>query len=545
MQPVMRMARRKSQPRRLDRLNNPSMVLDDNSAFHTAETAGSHPPQGRMRTSPPGTSKGAAPANQIPRIRTRPVIIGCVKYHVWTEGCQMNVADSQRVSSALERLGYAASPVADEADVIVLNTCVVRQSAEDRAYGRLTSLRPLKERRPELVINLMGCLVGVRGGDRLRQAFPYVDVFSPPSDPGPLVQHLIGGAGRDLSDEEVVRRNAALDGDLILPLAERGQLVAAHVPVVYGCSHACTFCIIPFRRGVERSRPVGEIAAEVRALAAQGVREVTLLGQIVDRYGLEIADGPRLSDLLRTLNDIDGLERIRFLTSHPNWMSDELLETASALPKVCEHIEVPVQAGDDEVLARMKRGYTADDYRRLIDRIRRRIPGVSIATDIIVGFPGETEAQFQRTYELLEELRLDVAHLARYSSRPGTVAARKMKDDVPEDEKQRRFQALEQLQTSILEDLNRGYLGRSVEVLVEERHRGRWKGRTRTNRLVFFESEDDLRGRLVPVDIEWAGPWSLVGRVAAQGGKGESQPPRATEAGYFAPPQTTQPVLSS
>jgi tRNA-2-methylthio-N6-dimethylallyladenosine synthase len=434
-----------------------------------------------------------------------------VKYHVWTEGCQMNVADSQRVSSALERLGYHPSERADDADVIVLNTCVVRQSAEDRAYGRLTSLQPLKERRPDLVINLMGCLVGVKGDARLRQTFPFVDVFSPPSDPGPLVQHLTRAEGRGLTAAEVAERNAALDGDLVLPLAERGRLVSAHVPIVYGCSHACTFCIIPFRRGVERSRPVGEVAAEVRSLVAQGVREVTLLGQIVDRYGMDSPDGPRLSDLLRVLNDIDGLKRIRFLTSHPSWMSNELLRAVAELPKVCEHIEVPVQAGDDEVLARMKRGYTADDYRRLIERIRRIIPGASIATDIIVGFPGETEAAFQRTHDLMAELRLDVAHLARYSTRPGTVAARRMVDDIPAEEKDRRFRALEALQTSILEDLNRTYLARTVEVLVEGRHRSRWKGRTRTNRLVFFESEADLRGRTVPVRIDWSGPWSLVG----------------------------------
>jgi len=423
----------------------------------------------------------------------------------------MNVADSQRVASSLERLGYQPSDVAEEADVIVLNTCVVRQSAEDRAYGRLTSLRPLKDQRPDLVINLMGCLVGVKGDERLQRIFPYVDVFSPPSDPRPLIAHLVGAAGRDSAQADVAGRNAALDGDLILPLEERGRLVSAHVPIVYGCSHACTFCIIPYRRGVERSRPVGAIASEVRSLVRQGVREVTLLGQIVDRYGMEVADGPRLPDLLLALHDIEGLERIRFLTSHPSWMSNELLDCVASLPKVCEHIEVPVQAGDDEVLARMKRGYTSDDYRRLVDRIRRRVPGASIATDIIVGFPGETDTQFQRTYDLLAELRLDVAHLARYSPRAGTVSARRMTDDIPAEEKDRRFRALEGLQTSILDDLNRAYVGRTVEVLVEERHRTRWKGRTRTNRLVFFESDDDLRGRLAPVRVDWSGPWSLVG----------------------------------
>jgi tRNA-2-methylthio-N6-dimethylallyladenosine synthase len=425
----------------------------------------------------------------------------------------MNVADSQRVASSLEKLGYQATPQAEEADVIVLNTCVVRQSAEDKAYGRLSSLKPLKEANPELVINLMGCLVGVRGDEKLRETFPQVDVLSPPSDPGPLIEFLSKRNGKELALEEVQDRFAVMDEDLVLPVHEQGKLVSAFIPIVYGCSHACTFCIIPYRRGVERSRPVGEIVAEARSLVDQGVREITLLGQIVDRYGRDIEDGPTLSDLLTTLHDVQGLERIRFLTSHPNWMTDELLKTVAELPKVCEHIEVPVQAGDDQVLENMKRGYTADAYRRLIGRIREIIPNASIATDIIVGFPGETAEQFQRTYDLLEELRLDVAHLARYSPRPGTVSDRRMDDDVPADEKMRRFRALESLQEGILSEINTRYQDQVVEVLVEEKHKGRWKGRTRENRLVFFDHRDDQRGRLVPVRIDWTGPWSLQGTL--------------------------------
>jgi len=437
-----------------------------------------------------------------------------MKYHIWTAGCQMNVADSQRVASELEKLGYASTRRAEDADVIVLNTCVVRQSAEDRAYGRLSSLRPLKEGRPDLVINLMGCMVGVKGNSELEAAFPYVDVFSPPSDPIPLIQHLHRAQGRKLELRETQLRHEMMDGDLVLPLHERGKLVSAHVPIVYGCSHACSFCIIPFRRGVERSRPVGEIASEVRALADQGVREVTLLGQIVDRYGKDIPDGPNLAELLRVVHQVDGIERIRFLTSHPNWMTDELLDAVADLPKVCEHIEVPVQAGDDRILAEMKRGYTSDDYRRLISRIRERLPGVSIATDIIVGFPGETDAAFQNTFDLLDELRLDVAHLARYSPRPNTVSARRMEDDVPEDEKMRRFRALEDIQAGISEDIHHTYLDKTVEVLVETKYQGRWKGRTRTNKLVFFESPEPLRGRVMPVLIERAGAWSMNGQLA-------------------------------
>jgi tRNA-2-methylthio-N6-dimethylallyladenosine synthase len=451
-----------------------------------------------------------------------------MKYHIWTEGCQMNVADSQRVASALERLGLHPSRRADEADVIVLNTCVVRQSAEDKAYGRLYSLKPLKEQNPNLVINLMGCLVGVKGHERLKKRFPFVDVFSPPSDPGPLMAYLTQADSQRLEHEETHRRFALMDEDidpdlaLQLPTAEQGKLVSAHVPVVLGCSHACTFCIIPYRRGVEHSRPASTILAEVRSLVAQGVREVTFLGQIVDRYGKDIPTGPNLAGLLRMAHDIEGLERIRFLTSHPTWMTDELLDTVAALPKVMSHIEVPVQAGDDEVLKKMRRGYTAEDYRCLVGKIRDCLhaswPGVSIATDIIVGFPGETVAQFQRTYDLLEELQLDVAHLARYSPRPGTVADRRFPDDVPEEEKMRRFRLLEEQQERIASGIATRYQGEKVNVLFEGKVKGRWKGRTATNKLVFVEAENDLTGQVLPVRITWAGPWSMQGEFIRDGG---------------------------
>lgn len=430
-------------------------------------------------------------------------------YHIWTAGCQMNVADSQRVASSLEKLGYEPVSNADDADVVILNTCVVRQSAEDKAHGRLSSLKTVKERNPRTVINLMGCMVGVRGNPELAKAYPHVDVFSPPSDPAPLLDFLTNRDGKELEARSTLDRFNLMDGELTLPKHEIGQLVAAHVPIVYGCSHACSFCVIPFRRGIESSRGLGEIVAEVRALVVQGIKEVTLLGQIVDRYGMDIEDGPRLVDLLRTLNDVEGLERIRFLTSHPNWMDDELLHAVAELPKVCEHIEVPIQAGDDKILGQMKRGYTAEEYYRLIERIRSIIPDVSIATDIIVGFPGETDAQFQKTYNALADLRLDVAHLARYSPRPQTVSARGMLDDVPDAVKMNRFRELEELQSRIATEINSKYLDQTVEVLVEEKHKGRWKGRTRTNKLVFFESAINHHAKLVPVKIEWTGPWSM------------------------------------
>jgi tRNA-2-methylthio-N6-dimethylallyladenosine synthase len=426
----------------------------------------------------------------------------------------MNVADSQRVGSELEKLGYHYTPSYQQADVLVINTCVVRQSAEDKATGFVSSLKPLKRKNPHKVIALMGCLVGVKGNHKLKEAFPHVDLFMPPSEPGPLVNFLLDRENLAAETRALAERYAIQDGNLILPIHQQHNLVSAHVPIVYGCNHVCTFCIIPSRRGTERSRSVGEIAREVRSLVSQGVKEVTLLGQIVDRYGYDIPDGPRLIDLLHTIHPIDGLERIRFLTSHPNYMTDELLQTVADLPKVCEHIEVPIQAGHDEILARMKRGYTVDDYRRLVDRIRRYLPHSSIATDIIVGFPGETAEHFQGTLDVLAALKMDVCHSAMYSPRPGTVSAKMMPDDVSPEEKKRRLHAVNQLQEEIAAEINARYTAQTVEVLVEEKHKGKWKGRTRTNKLVFFEDEEDRQGQLVNVDIEWAGPWSMRGAVA-------------------------------
>jgi tRNA-2-methylthio-N6-dimethylallyladenosine synthase len=437
-----------------------------------------------------------------------------MKYHIWTEGCQMNVADSQRAASALEKMGYRQTGRAEEADVIILNTCVVRQSAEDKAIGRLQSLKPLKRKNPDLVINLMGCLVGIKGQqNRLKQRFPFVDVFSPPSDYEPLLDYLAEREGLDLEQETRQERYALMDSELLLPRQSQGKMVAGYIPIVLGCSHACTYCVIPSRRGTERSRPVDVILREARSLTAQGVREITLLGQIVDRYGKDDTKFPSLAQLLRWLHEIEGVERLRFLTSHPNWMTDELLDAVAELPKVMPHVEVPVQSGDDEVLANMRRGYTANQYRVLVEHIRDRIPQVAIATDVIVGFPGESEAQFHNTYNLLQELKLDVAHLARYSPRPGTISATRMQDDVPDAEKWRRFRALEDLQAEIAAKINATYLGQTTEVLFEGQRKGRWQGRTPTNKIVFVETDHDLMGAVAPVEITWTGPWSMQARL--------------------------------
>jgi tRNA-2-methylthio-N6-dimethylallyladenosine synthase len=479
-----------------------------------------------------------APASQSgPAQEIMPASGGRGAYHIWTIGCQMNVADSNHVAAELEKIGYLPTEAMDEADVVVLNTCVVRQSAEDKGIGKASNLKPWKRDRSNRTLALMGCMVGVKPSPQLRARFPHVDVFMPPSEPAPLITYLqqdeIAAESTTIEMEQIAHRHAMQDsvqpasaGQSIRHLAVNGKAaVTAHVPVVYGCSHACTFCIIPFRRGIERSRPVDEIVSEVRGLVAQGVREVTLLGQIVDRYGHDWRNGtengslagrqPDLADLLHAVHEIEGLWRIRFLTSHPNYMSDNILEAVRDLPKVCEHIEVPTQAGNDQVLARMKRGYTQAQYRELIGHIRATVPHVGINTDIIVGFCGESEAQFDETYKLLADLKLDKAHLARYSPRPGTVSERRMADDVPEAEKVRRHKALEQLQEQVCGQINARLLGETVELLIEGQHKGKWRGRTRQNKLVFVEADEragDLRGRLVEAQVTWTGPWSMQGR---------------------------------
>ncbi|MBI2873380.1 MAG: tRNA (N6-isopentenyl adenosine(37)-C2)-methylthiotransferase MiaB [Chloroflexi bacterium] len=420
-------------------------------------------------------------------------------FYIWTVGCQMNKADSERTGAALEQLGLRCVESPREADIVVLNSCVVRQNAEDRVVGMLSSLKPLKEQHPERILALMGCMVGP-SHDELRRRFPYVDVFMRPQQ----VESLVRQVGQRLGME--------VDGCLG-PLVPARPEVVTHVPVVHGCDKFCTFCIIPYRRGREVSRPVEEVVRECEVLARRGMHEVVLLGQNIDSYGHDLPGRPDLGDLLEAIHAVAGLARIRFLTSHPNDMTDRIIRAVAALPKVCPHINLPFQAGDDTVLANMRRGYTSAQYRRLVEKIRAAIPGVALSTDLIVGFPGETEEQFQRSVEMVRDIRFDKVHVAMYSPRPGTIAWRKMGDDVLLEEKERRFCVIEGLQAQIASELNAAHLGRTLEVLVEGRRQGKWQGRTTTDKLVFFEHPGDLVGEVVQVRITHTSPWSLQGSV--------------------------------
>ncbi len=421
------------------------------------------------------------------------------QHYIWTIGCQMNKADSERLGWSLEELGSEQTEFVEDADFIVLNSCMVRQSAENRVINKLNSLRSLKRRRPGLTLVLTGCMVDAEV-DELRMRFPYVDLFLRPQDFAPLLEPIGAEAPPGA-------------GFISSPPSP-----STFVTIIQGCDNFCAYCIVPYRRGREKSRPINEIVCEVQGLTRRGAREVTLLGQNVDSYGHDLPTEPDLADLLYELNQVDGLARIRFLTNHPKDMSPKLIETVAGLEKVCQHISIPVQAGDDDTLRAMRRGYTIQQYRELVDRIRSAMPNVALSTDVIVGFPGETEQQFQRTLDLLQETSFDTVHVAAYSERRGTIAARHYKDDIPYQEKMERLKKVESLQETIAVAINAGLLGQKVEVLVEGEKRGRWYGRTTTGKLVFFDDSADCVGQLVEVQIERTSPWSLQGNINSKGG---------------------------
>lgn len=408
----------------------------------------------------------------------------------------MNKADSCYLAHRLDEAGYTNSRSVETADIVLLNTCVVRESAETRAIHKLDSLKSLKKSSPHVRIVLTGCMVGSDVGE-LRTRFPWVDLFFPPQqweafDECLEVHQLALGT---------VRESAC---NLRFP-------VSALIPVVHGCDSYCSYCVVPYRRGRVRSRHSDDILREVEESVQRGAKEVCLLGQIVDQYGFDLPDKPDLADLLEGVNKTQGLERIRFLTSHPGYMSSKLIGAVARLDKVCEHISLPVQSGDNEVLKAMRRGYTAEQYLDLVHRIRYLIPRVSIITDVIVGFPGETEEQFTRTLDMLRQVRFDKVHIAAYSPRPETAASRTMIDSVHSLEKGRRRTLLENLQQSIAAEINADLVGGIVEVLVEGKKKDKWFGRTRGDKLVFFPGQLGILGELVSVRIEKASPFALQG----------------------------------
>ena len=421
---------------------------------------------------------------------------------IWTIGCQMNKAESQQIAGYLDSAGYQAATSFADADLVILNTCVVRQSAENKVLGTLGLLKGLKSKRPDLQILVTGCFVN-SNTQALQRRFPHVDLLFKPGDYTKLVDW-----GQ--------KQGTAIGREPLLYPRNDGRTApspCALVSIIQGCNNFCSFCIVPYRRGREVSRPLEEIVCEVAQLSRQGVKEVTLLGQNVDSYGHDLAEHPDLADLLSELNNIDGLARIRFLTNHPKDVSLKLIEAMASLNKVCGHLELPAQSGDDDILKAMRRGYTVQQYRQLVRTVRSKIPQISLSTDIIVGFPGETEEQFEHSLFLLQEMKFDVVHVAAYSPRPGTIAWREYEDNIPAEVKRERLNKIEELQTGIASEINSQFRGKEVEILVEGRKGGKWFGRTRSNKLVFFEDAGDWLGQLVKVHVEKTSPWSLRGDV--------------------------------
>jgi len=454
------------------------------------------------------------------------------KVFIHAFGCQMNKLDAELALSALRRAGYEEAATPDEADVALYNTCSVRAHAEERVYSNVGKLKSLKRRKPSLIIGILGCMAQ-KDGEKIFERLPHVDLVCGTRE-FPRIAELIEEARR-LSCARRSSGSAKSRADRVLACSEEAAVSEAReisvrpnrrrafLGIMRGCDNYCAYCVVPFVRGPEISRPVAEVVDEAKRLADDGCREITLLGQNVNSYGKSFTPSARaLADLLARLDKVAGLARVRFITSHPKDMSREILEAVRDLPTVCEHLHMPAQSGSDRVLAAMNRRHTARGYRDLVALERELAPGIAIASDFIVGFPGETDAEFDETAALLRDIRFQNSFVFKYSTRPGTAAA-KLADDVPWEEKRRRNLALLEIQAAVNLEENRKFIGQEAEVLVEgpsRRDASRLTGRLRTNQIVVFEGPETLAGELVRVRVESATPLTLAGtRTMDDGGR--------------------------
>jgi tRNA-2-methylthio-N6-dimethylallyladenosine synthase len=428
------------------------------------------------------------------------------RYYIETFGCQMNVNDSEKVAGLLAADGYEAAASREDADLVFINTCAVREKAADKLYHALGRLKRLKRERPEMVVGVGGCVAQLEGTAVLERA-PHVDVLvgthnlsSVPS----LVRKARGGEGRGV---DLDRRADSFD--VPAGAVAHSSRVRAYVTAIEGCNHVCSFCVVPRTRGPEVCRDADDIAAEVRSLVERGYPEVMLLGQTVNAYrrgGLDFAG------LLAKVDATPGLRRLRFTTSHPEHVDERMARALRDLPRLCPYLHLPVQSGSDRILAAMRRGYTRAQYLDTVALLRAHVPTLALTTDVIVGYPGETEGEFEETVSLVEEVGFDGVFVFMYSPRPGTAAIR-LADDVPGEEKLRRLQVLNAMQQRAQERLNRARVGRREEVLVDTVAEGRVAGRTRDFRIVHLDGDAALLGRTVQVDVTGAGPNSLVGTL--------------------------------
>lgn len=439
------------------------------------------------------------------------------RYHITTFGCQMNKADSERMAGILEDLGFQWSEDANEADLILYNTCTIRDNAEQKVYSYLGRQAKRKQTQPDLTLVVAGC-VAQQEGEQLLRRVPEVDLIIGPQHAnrlGDLLQQVFDGS------QVVATEPIHIMEDITKP--RRDSNITAWVNVIYGCNERCTYCVVPGVRGVEQSRTPAAIRAEMEQLGQQGYKEITLLGQNIDAYGRDLpgvtASGRHLhnfTDLLYYIHDVAGIERLRFATSHPRYFTERLIKACQELPKVCEHFHIPFQSGDNDILKAMKRGYTQEKYRQIIANIRDLMPDAAISADAIVGFPGETEAQFENTLKLVDEIGFDQLNTAAYSPRPGTPAAI-WDDQLSEQVKSDRLQRLNHLVATKAAERSQRYLGRIEEILVEDvnpKDASQVMGRTRGNRLTFFTGDiEELRGKFVKVKITEVRPFSLTGVI--------------------------------
>lgn len=435
------------------------------------------------------------------------------KYTIVTYGCQMNEHDSEKISWILENMGYIWTDDKEDSDFIIYNTCLVRENAELKVYGQLGALKDLKRKNPDLILAVCGCMMQreeIR--NIILRKYRHVDIIFGTGNIHKLPQLINRYHQSNETVVDVVEDNREIVENID---ANRKYSFKAYVNVMYGCNNFCTYCIVPYTRGRERSREPENIIEEVRSLAERGYKEITLLGQNVNSYGKTLSYDYTFANLLEDINKIDGIKRIRFMTSHPKDLSDELIEAMASLDKVCEHLHLPIQSGSSRILKVMNRKYTKEDYLRLVEKIRNRIPDIALTTDIIVGFPGETEEDFNETLELVKKVEYDSAFTFLYSIREGTIAAR-MENQIPDDIKQERFQRLLDTLYPIFYKKNLKYQNKVVEVLVEEVSKNNEKvltGRTRHGKLVHFEGDKKLIGQLVDVKIDNVKTFTLEGHI--------------------------------
>ncbi len=442
------------------------------------------------------------------------------KVHIRTYGCQMNEYDSETMAGLLENSGYHLTDNPAEAGVILLNTCYVREKVKHKIYSRLGELKKLKEEKPELILGLSGCLVQKEPEEVLQRA-PYLDFILGTSKFYHLpevLEEISGNHNRENQPEGKYARIVQVEEDRVIPEGMpklRKRRFSAFVSTMRGCDNFCSYCNVPYVRGREVSRPCKDILGEVEELALKGYKEITLLGQNVNSYGKGEKEKIDFADLLVLVNQVEGLRRIRFTTSHPKDLSDKLIEKMAELDKVCEHLHLPVQSGSNNILSRMKRGYTREHYQNLVKKLRRAIPEIALSTDIIVGFPGEKEKDFQDTLELVETVGFDGAFTFCYSPLKETEAAQ-LEERIPEEISGQRLRRLIELQQKILLRKNESLVGKEVEIMVEEiskKSPDKLQGRTRTNKMVVFKGRKELIGNIISVKIVASGCWALRGEI--------------------------------